>query len=354
MQWEQILTARGLKPGNMYYLTGGAKEVYHFSWGEANLRHLVDTCGIPEKMIRKVGHVGHDFVRPQLKGYYKTREEICEEFGLDTNKRIELFISSFPTQVDAKIKYNAFDGYKEFAENSRDEILRWFKKYLAEHEDVMFIYRPHPTEQLLPEFIEGLEATGGFRIISDYSIQQWITIVNDVILWRSTSVADVYMAGRGCMYLMPYDLPDEDVYFMFKNANEIKTYEQFSEQMALDEKFPIDDETMHYHYEIDDEPVYLKQVRVLEELYNCDEPKVPERFFSKRAEQGSRWWLDLRNYYGYMKVKIPTKLGIKKYKDSYELADYHRNMDKKNNATEKEIIQIMKHLDKIITANRQE
>ncbi len=36
-----------------------------------------------------------DFLRPEFNGYFKDKATLCREFGLDPNKKLHLYISSF-------------------------------------------------------------------------------------------------------------------------------------------------------------------------------------------------------------------------------------------------------------------
>ena len=41
------------------------------------------------------GAVMMDFLRPEFDGYFKDKETLCREFGLDPAKQLHLYISSF-------------------------------------------------------------------------------------------------------------------------------------------------------------------------------------------------------------------------------------------------------------------
>lgn len=348
MQWEQLLSPRCLESDSIYYLKGSAKCIYHCSWGEKNHRHLVDVCGIPEEKIVLAGHVGHDFLRPQLKGYYRTRESIFKEFGLDTNRRVILFIASFPPMIQKEGLSMATNESRRVGQESRVKVIEWFKRYQKENSGCTIIYRPHPTEHLTDEFIQDLASDGDIRIISDYSIQQWIDIVDDILVWRSTSMADIYMAHKGCLYLNPVELPKRFEYFMMNNARRVTSYEEFTDGLNGDYQFPISDEVMNDYYLIDDTPVYVKIVDKLVKIYEDDSVELDDSFFRERTEKGNRTIHDLRNLYGFYKAKILYKTGIEKDGHAYEAALYDRNADKKNYTSEKEIVMMMNRLDSIL------
>lgn len=348
MQWEQLLNPRCLEDDSLYFLKGDANRIHHCSWGEENLRHLVDVCGIPEEKIAVTGHVGHDFLRPQLKGYYREREDVFREFDLDTNKRVIMFIASFPPMIQKEGLSMATNESRKVGQDSRIEVVKWFKRYQESHPDCTIIYRPHPTEHLTPEFIEDLTSGGDIRIIDDYSIQQWISIVDDILLWRSTSVADIYVAHKGCLYLNPVELPKRFEYFILNEAKRITTYEAFEQGLEEEYRFPITDNIMKQYYLIDDTPAYIRIVDKLLELYKDDTVELDDSFFRERTEQGNRYILDLRNFYGFYKAAFLHKVGIVKDGHDYESALYDRNADKKNYVPEKEILKMICRLDEIL------
>ncbi|MBQ0027413.1 MAG: hypothetical protein KBS96_02305 [Lachnospiraceae bacterium] len=353
MQWEQVLTPQSVEPGCIYILSGNAVNVHHCAWGEENVKHLTEVCGIPAENVHRVGHVGHDFVRKELDGFYRSREDVCAEFGLDPKAKLEFFIASFPPQVTTGGMSIVTDEYLDVARKSRLEIIDWFKRYHNEHKEITFIYRPHPAEELTPEFVADMEKDGAIKVIKDYSVQQWIKIADDVLIWRSTSMGDVYTAGKGCLYLTPYEIPRRYVYDMMVDADRVCSYEDFCKSMGGEFKFPISSETMNKYYYSDETPAYVRIADVLEELYKKEDGKLDSSLFKPRLEKGNRTWLDIRNLYGYMKVKLLYTLGFKKYKDGYEETKYHRAMDKRNYVSDKKTISMMKQLNSIIASNRE-
>ena len=51
--------------------------------------------GVPGECAPVTGAVMMDFLRPEFKGYFKTKAALCREFGLDAQKKLFLYISSF-------------------------------------------------------------------------------------------------------------------------------------------------------------------------------------------------------------------------------------------------------------------
>ena len=52
-----------------------------------------------------------DFLRPEFDGYFKDKQTLCKEFGLDPAKQLHLYISSF--------------GYASMNDDEVAELSRW-------------------------------------------------------------------------------------------------------------------------------------------------------------------------------------------------------------------------------------
>lgn len=194
MQWEQLLNEAG-KKGNRYYFSGWAKRVVHLSWGEDNYRRLVHDSGIEDKYVKLVGHISTDFLSPQFANYYLSRNAICEEYAIDTSKKICLFVSTFsfvdiPQKIAQECKVD--NEFITFSNDSQKEILYWIDQYTSSHEDVVFIYRPHPAEKQNERLLSLAKKNPRIKVISDYSIKQWFVISDIIYNWYSTSILEMF------------------------------------------------------------------------------------------------------------------------------------------------------------------
>lgn len=339
MQWEQILNPQCLEEGSHFVLSGNANRIYHLAWGEKNVEHLTNRCKIPEKYVKKVGHVALDFAKEKYRGYYKSRDEICNEFGIDASKRIAIFTSSFPAQVTTGTLSTRTEEYLETAENSRKQIVEWIMKYHEEDPDIMFIYRPHPTEALSKEFTDFLQKDGYIKVIGDYSVQQWV-VVSDIILnWWSTSLADIYAAKKSCLILRPVKMPVRNEYEVMQDADFVTSYDEFSKRMKDGiSTFPISKEKFEKYYYFDEEDAYKKVVREFEYLYaNEDNIDISDLCKPKAKVDYLR---DLKNLIGYIRAKQKVREG-KGDVSEYQAFVYQCDMGKKNKVSEKEIIKMM-------------
>ena len=99
------------------------------------------------------GAVMMDFLRPEFNGYFKDKASLCREFGLDPEKQLHLYISSFgyasmSEEEVAELSKMQAPTYR-FAKTNRismQETLRWFDEYLGQHPEVELVYRRHPSE----------------------------------------------------------------------------------------------------------------------------------------------------------------------------------------------------------------
>ena len=49
------------------------------SWGEMNKKRMLEVAGMDPKKVKLIGHVGMDFLRDELKGYYRSKEDVAME-----------------------------------------------------------------------------------------------------------------------------------------------------------------------------------------------------------------------------------------------------------------------------------
>ena len=330
MQWEQLLNDDCLKENSIYLLRGDACKVYHASWGEKNKKHLIETCHIPEEKVKVVGHIGMDFVSKRFSGYYKSKDEILNDYSISADKKIVLFISSFapPSLLD--------EERASVSVKSKAKIVEWLIKFSKENRDKCIIYRPHPTEAEGDEAINDMEKSG-IHIIRDYSIQQWIVISDIILNWWSTSLADVYSARKTCVFLRPYKLPEKYEYHMFRDIRMATSYEEMLSQID-DHASNISEEMFSkYYYHDEEEPVYVRVVNELENIIKMDGEYVYDSGLIRELKERP-FILDMREAYGYAKSYIRSVFG---QKDSFEEIRYHRRMSKSQYLSEKRIAALM-------------
>lgn len=225
-----------------------------------------------------------DFLRPEFDGYFKDKETLCREFGLDPAKQLHLYISSFgyASMNDdevAELSKMAGTDFTGFAKNNRvsmQETLRWFDEYLGAHPEVELVYRRHPSEWNSPALEELAKKRPNFHVIFADSVKQWIVAADSISIWMSTAIAEVYMAGKSCHILRPVPIEHEYDPVIYKDAHYVTRYDEFAAAMAEPEPpFPIAKDVIEGYFDPGETPAYKRMADLLEDVYKNpprDEP----------------------------------------------------------------------------------
>lgn len=243
LQWEQMIANNQENATSFRNFSEIGKEVIHIAWGEANRRRLIERAGIPERQVFVCGNISLDFLNPKFDEYYKSREEVCEEFGLDSKKKICILFANYrgADLSDAAIEQlrsiyppSRIEVLK-LGKQTKEKVLEWFVEASEQLEDCEFIYRPHPGENV--EYVARLfiDRTN-MHIISDYSSKQWIKIADRLFSWHSTVVIESFLAEKKCYSLEPYGYIREEDNDIFLNMNGIVNYSDFIGVLRGEEK----------------------------------------------------------------------------------------------------------------------
>lgn len=280
LHWEQVLSEE--QENSPFFNCGGAAAyATHTCWGKAAQDRLIK-YGVPSDNTVITGPIQMDFLRPQFEGYYKSKEELCKEFGLDPDKKMALYISSFSTAYmnDREIKQLnelagvGFDDFKLTSRKTMNTTLEWVDKFLStpQGERIEFIYRRHPSEWNSPILNEMAAKHKNFHLISDYSVKRWIKAADVIFSWISTSIAEIYFAKKSCFVIRPYPVQWEYDPVVYKDCRHIDNYRDFAACFeAENPPFPIDTALMDLHYDFTDTPSYIRVADVLERVLKEDE-----------------------------------------------------------------------------------
>lgn len=293
LQWEQVTTnEQENNNGSFRNLSGLAKEIVHISWGEKNRKRLIEKAGVSPENVKVTGNITMDSLRPEFKGFYLSRDEICHRYGLLGDKKICLFISGFKyieasEQEKAETIARFGEGrrrYLEVAEQEQLTILQWFERFLEERDDYIIIYRPHPGDAS-PRAERLADRYENFVVISELSVKQWIMICDLVCIWNSTAVFEAFFAGRNPFFLCPYPIPEDQDHPLFTEMNKIVDYNAFYRAMIGDKvELGLTKEMINPYYLVDEEtPGYVKVSNELEAVY-----RSPQYDWTK--EQKRRYW----------------------------------------------------------------
>ena len=138
LHWEQMLSDTQ-EEGDWFNMNGNAKRCVQTCWGKRTAARL-QAHGMDAKNTPVTGAVMMDFLRPEFDGYFKDKQTLCKEFGLDPAKRLHLYISSFgyASMNDdevaelSKMAGTDFTGFAKTNRVSMKETLRWFDEYLGQ------------------------------------------------------------------------------------------------------------------------------------------------------------------------------------------------------------------------------
>ena len=274
LHWEQMLSDTQ-EEGDWFNMNGNAKKCVQTCWGRKTARRL-EAHGMEEKNCPVTGAVMMDFLRPEFHGYFKDKAALCREFGLDPDKQLHLYISSFgyasmTDQEVAELSRMAGTDFTGFARTNRvsmDETLCWFDRYLGEHPEVELVYRRHPSEWNSPHLDALAKKRPNFHVIFAGSVKEWIVAADSISIWMSTAIAEVYMAGKSCHILRPVPIEHEYDPVIYAGADYVTNYEQFDRAMAQENPpFPIAKEVIEGYFDPSPRPAYLRMADLLEQVY---------------------------------------------------------------------------------------
>lgn len=279
LHWEQILSDNQ-EEGDWFNFKGNAKKCVQTCWGERTARRL-RAHGVAEKNSPVTGAVMMDFLRPEFAGYFADKETLCRRYGLDPAKKLHLYISSFgyASMDDEEVNELSemagtdFTAFAAVNRASMDETLRWFDQYLAAHPEVELVYRRHPSEWNSHKLEALARRRANFHVLFEGSVKEWIVAADSISIWMSTSIAEVYMAGKSCCILRPVPIPHEYDPMIYSGARYVTHYEDFCAAMDGPEQgFPIDRDVIEGYFAADEKPAYLRMADLLEEVW-CEEPR---------------------------------------------------------------------------------
>lgn len=277
LHWEQMLSDTQ-EDGDWFNMGGNAKRCVQTCWGKRTAARL-QAHGMQAKNTPVTGAVMMDFLRPEFTGYFKDKQALCAQFGLDPAKQLHLYISSFGyASMDqaevaelSKMAGTDFTGFAKTNRVSMAETLRWFDLYLAAHPEVELVYRRHPSEWNSDALAALAAKRPNFHVIFADSVKQWIVAADSISIWMSTAIAEVYMAGKSCHILRPVPIEHEYDPVIYKDAAYITNYDDFAAAMdsaaAAPPPFPIEKAVIEGYFDPSSTPAYRRMADLLEEVY---------------------------------------------------------------------------------------
>lgn len=366
MQWEQVGTTSDEKSEkSLFYIKDEAKKAVHVCWGSKTKERLMQNCGIDEKKLLLTGHISLDFLRDDLVGYYKSKEEILKEYGIPAKKKICLFISSFShvNLPDDIIGDNTDLGYslKEYiklSNYSQEKIIEWITMVLLKNRDVIFIYRPHPAEANNEKLVDLAHRFDNLFIISDLSIKQWILVSDVIYTWYSTSLIEIFASKKSCYILRPLPIPQDIDLAIYKDAEFVTDFSSFESTLDNNKlSFPVKETVMTQYYLIDkNTPAYSKMCDGLIYVYKNDYYLIPKSGDSQRLSRIEKFRNRIyRSFFNdlFYYISENTKLNIpilnrRRQSNTNGYRSYIDDMTNRNYASENEINQIVGRIKTVL------
>lgn len=294
LQWENIVYAKDEEREDAYKNYWGiGKEVVHVSWGEQNVKRLLNAAHLDERKVKLTGHVGMDFLREPLNRYYLSRKELFLKYNIPIDKKVILFASPYYgdclTEEYIAGMCRAFGDdwpeYYKFMCDSQKIVLEWFEQICTKSPDIVVVFRPHPGH---PSSMASqlAEKCSNFRIIADESVKQWIVTCDKVYTGNSSVVVEAFFAKKMCQLLFPLVTTPGFELKLITDSKKIVTYDEFNKSVfAEQEVFPTPEKSIEEIYLIDWKmPNYVKFANMAEEVLHDDYYLLTKRQLKKYKE----------------------------------------------------------------------
>jgi surface carbohydrate biosynthesis protein len=318
MQWEQALTNQDESdPGFYQNPKGAARDAVHLCWGEEPRQRLL-RAGVPADKAKIVGPVQMDVLRPEMRSFHLSRDELGARFDLRSDREWVLFISSFTfvnmssEEFETEVK-SVGSWLKDFvllSRQSQDAILAWMVEACTAHPERVFIYRPHPSETADPRLEALAREHENFRVIKEHSVRQWIVCCDRIFTWYSTSAAEAFFAGKPCAVLRPVPIPVELDVSIFRGAAMISHREQFFQALAGETPAALDPDLIRRYFAVDPErPTYARICDLLEEIHHSSALDMPP-ISRARALYYYAQWIRHRAFFIIKDILARTRPGF--------------------------------------------
>lgn len=346
LQWEQLFT-RYEEENNKWLAEGKAKELVFLCWGQNRVDKLLNV-GVDEHKVFKVGPIHTDTMRYELDNIWEDRQAIANKYQLDNSKKWIIFISSltfapsfspFISSAKKLIDYVDYDQRHLVEERTQVEIIDWLEKTLEEYEDVLVIYRPHPTEKASHNLMEAeIKYLNRFYLISDLDLKQWITVADTLVLWNSTSAIECSLTKKRCIVARPYDIEYKDEYILYDGCDYASNYREFKEHITNTKfAFPIKKEKLDYYYDIESEPSYKRVCDVVDKVFFDNKYLNYERFYiCKRfmylLKRGILGKVVIKNFYSLLFEKFGVSIKSKQIRNRFFVDSWEKSIKEREEA----------------------
>lgn len=254
MQYEQVFLKKNEEVlGDLP--SGCAKNAVHISWGK-NTTERYEKIGIEPNHIFEIGHISIDLNMPKYRDVFLSRKDISKELNIPSNKKWLLFISSFSCVGLTKTEYEKWkkltvtvEPFTKISCDSQPLILDYYEELAKKHPELIIIYRPHPHEDTCRRLKEIKTKYSNFKVITSYSIRQWLIVSDYISTWCSTSLVDILYAQKPCAIVRPIPFLEDYDYNIFRNQKVISKYQDLEAFIKNpDELYHINPEPISTYY----------------------------------------------------------------------------------------------------------
>lgn len=218
LTWEQLLY-----PGNRIAKTPRGEfpihHVLHHAWSKGYADFL-KRQGVPAQHIFLNGNPAYALYDEPYRFYFKQRQGLAEQHGLDPSKRWIFFPENYnwafysqrmlTQMIEDGQKPEDVTEMREFCMHSFEAVIRWCRA-LAEHENIEIIVRPRPATGV-DDFVKRIKeiiATipDRMHIHQQETVREWVLASDAVISSYSTSLIESAIAGKASYMVEPYPFP---------------------------------------------------------------------------------------------------------------------------------------------------
>ena len=358
-QVEQIGTNKSESDQTYFrWPTDSTKYAYHVCWGQKCFDSM-SRFGVNSERLLLTGPIQMDFLRPEFSGYYYIKDELLAQYGINPKLKICLFISSFSyvglpeyARKDLKriIGEESFTSFEKLSIDSQNKMLKWFDKLLSANPDFLLIYRKHPAERVSGQLQKLADKyPQSLRLISDYSVKQWIILADSILTWYSTSVGEAYFANKKVLVLRPVRINPENDVTILNGTNFVSEYDEFIKALEEGECSGLDRENMTSYFDVDSNcPSFIrfgdKVIDISSKDDNCFPwEKAPIEKFDRLNKNRKRkdYILHIYNLCIALASKIGRATGLTLGGNIQKRIDNHNNSIIKQREQEKDIKTIM-------------
>lgn len=321
-QWEQVFNEQlEYDPDSHLNVHGEiARQAVQLSWGQYNVNRLIDVMKLPKENVFKTGIISMDFLKPAFSKFYKSRNEVLAEYGINPEYKVAILIGVFQCafmtdeELDALEKESGYD-YRPLANENKKRFeieMDWIRRALLDNPNLFFIYRPHPGDEIercpkpVQDLLNGMsKETGRFIVNQDYTVRQWFKVADKVYTGFSTTMVDAYFAKVGCRLLSPSGIEMSEDVKLFYDIKETSTYEEFVG--SLDETgfmSPLKEEYIDGYYSIGDELRYPGICDVLEKVLKDDRYLIDTSAIKEKIRLKSQEELASKSFLKRAKLKL--------------------------------------------------